>query len=199
MKASIGILVAGLAGILILGGCEDPKGPAYVFGYASVNPGGSDDEIDGQLAKSSSSDYYGYCKNSGGSFSFVVGHSALGDLEDVISVDHPLYLEFRGIQGPDGAPTQGVLLGGSPKTGDEYEGTFVGATVGSEDNFNFGPEDGDCRVALFAEPLEGELIPGRNKDFEYYVRITCSGMTVRGTYTSIELMTVNLEFYFDNC
>ena len=187
----------------VLSGCDDPKGASYVYGSAAVIPGGSDSNIDGKLAKSSSSQYYGECKYSGGEFSFTVAHAPKEDLGDSL-VDDPMFVNFTGIKGggDGGSPTLGVFDADDdePKVGEQFEGSFKRASVAADDIYNFESGSGDCTVELFAEPLSGEVIREIQKDFEYYVRIRCVGMqSVTGTNTGTELMSVTIEFYFDNC
>ena len=208
-------VVAYLLFSLLTFGCNDPKGAAFVYGNAGINPGGGDDHINGELAKSSSSDYYGYCEKTSSGFNFVVAHANVNDLDDVTSVDQPLYFKFEGVKGAgkNGAPTDGVFDGygdygkGLPKYGDKYEGSFKSAKIIADETFIFGPSDGNCSVELFATPTDGEVLTNtsqdhyiENKSFEYYVRIDCNGMqNVISSESGLPLNSMYLEFYFDNC
>jgi len=87
----------------------------------------------------------------------------------------------------------------TPKYGEEFNSTFDRAIVKAQESFSFGFNDGDCRVLLFAEAIAGELVPGFNKSFDYYVAIECGGMSNVSGSTGTDLQTVRAEFYLDNC
>ncbi|MBN2803374.1 MAG: hypothetical protein JXR91_09790 [Deltaproteobacteria bacterium] len=193
--------------IFLAAACDEPKGAAFVYGKGAINPGGGDDHINGDLSKSSSSDYYGYCKKDSSGFSFEVGHASFNDLGDVNWVQQPLYFKFEGIKGPNGVPTEGVFdlsaeALGTPKSGAEFRGSFTSAKIKADESFIFDSTQGNCAVELFATPSTGEVLDNidvKNKSFEYYVRISCNGMEDVIGSGGLPLNSLYLEFYFDNC
>jgi len=189
---TIFVTTAVFVAAFLLSSCEEEKKPAYVVGGFECSQC-QDINFDGKLAKSGA-DLYGYCEEKDGVFEFEVGD----DDQAHVSGATQGYISVRGISGP---PQAGVFdLPKEPKEGEEYYEEFTGAVLKNSNTYNIGSSDEDddnnlCRVELFAEAAEGELIPTSNEPFEYYVRINCQGMDVGEP----PITFFRAEFYFDGC
>lgn len=207
MKTISKILILALFATLYCS-CDDPAEPAFVYGTISISPG-EEAEFHGSLSTSGAEDVYGSCKVKNGVLQFTVGHSSSADLDGIVGVTAPTFLSVAGIIGPDGAPLKGVFdLDPTqekylPKDDPVYYSTFTNAQVKNDvDSWQFKADPVNCKVELFAVPIEGEVIfeeEAQNKPFDYYVRLVCSGMPSLEGINGKELRTVTAELYFENC
>ncbi len=179
---------------LALASCDDPAKPAYVWGSMECSNCSNDLNFDGKLNKSGAK-YYGYCEEKGGEFKFEVGHE---DREHVSGASEG-YIFVNGIEGPATVGTFDNL--GQPLDDESYWTKFGAANLKNTNTYNIGSEsDNDlCRVELFSEAADGELVPANNKKFEYYVRINCQGLDVESTQGQAPISFFRAEFFFDNC
>ncbi len=203
------LLLMMLATVLVCGGCgdddrddtggdsdTDTDSDSYQYVNGAINCSQCQEaNFDGTLYESGA-DYYGYFQYSDGEFEFEVGH----DDEAHVSGATEAYLYVTGIPGE---PVQGVFDElGQPKDDEALFTDFGHITLKNVNTFDIGSSelDSTCAVELFAEPAEGELIPIIAKSFDYYVRINCQGLdNVMDPDSSVQLDSIRLEFYLDNC
>lgn len=187
--------------------CDEPAGPAFVYGSISIGPGDTAD-FHGSLSNSGAAEVYGSCKVENGVLQFTVGDASEADIDGIVGVNNPTFLSVAGIVGPNGAPVNGVFdLDNSendeykPKNNSDDYSTFTRAHVKNDiDTWKFVADSSNCKVELFAVPIEGEVIfeDGLSKSFDYYVRLNCSNMSLPGQ-KSETLRTLYAELYFENC
>ncbi|MBN2342594.1 MAG: hypothetical protein JXX29_17960 [Deltaproteobacteria bacterium] len=192
----------------LMGSCEESTGPAFVYGHVSIGPGETA-EFHGKLSTSGAADVYGSCKVKDGKLDFTVGHASKANIDGLIGIeDAPTFISISQVTGPNGGDAaEGVFdLSGAtdppePNLDPSRQSTFYRAEVKNEiDSWDFMADSDNCRVNLFAVPIEGEVIfeNDLSKSFDYYVNITCANISLPGE-SGETLRSVNLEFYFENC
>ena len=193
MKTVFGVMIVGVMVFALLS-CDEEVKPAYVNGTINCSQC-QELKFDGTLAKSGAK-YYGYCQKKDDEFKFEVGHADEAHVEGATKA----YLYMSGIPGE---PVQGVFDElGQPKDDETLFTDFGHITLKNTNTYNIGSGElsDSCAVELFAEPLDGELIPVVAKSFDYYVRLNCQGLQdVVDPDSSVQLDSLRLEFYLDNC
>lgn len=193
MKTVLRGMIVG-AMVFALLSCEEETKPAYVKGTINCSQC-QEINFDGTLKKSGA-EYYGYCQYTDGKLKFEVGH----DDEAHVSGATKAYLYVSGIPGE---PVQGVFDElGQPKDDEALFTDFGHITLKNTNTYNIGSDqlDSSCAVELFAEPIDGELIPVVAKSFDYYVFLNCQGLNdVTDPDSSVSINSIRLEFYLANC
>ena len=189
------VLLGALVCVLSLSmvACEDEKADSWIKGEFQASGSCGDTSFNGTIAKSGG-DYYGFCELDGDNFKFEVGHDQMNS----ISSSSEFNIAVTGIAGP---ATEGVFQSnGLAKDDESLYTTFSNVRIKNVNTFTMGESiiSDECAVELFAEPIEGELEPDSKDEFDYYVRIQCSGLseTDEGGGT---LSGFSMEFYFGNC
>jgi hypothetical protein len=203
MRHTFLTLVIAVASILGLG-CEEEIKPSKVVGeihFSGQQCGDDFENIDGTLAQGGAT-YYGYCTKSGDDLEFTVATQDRAKATN--STD--FYLLVKGVKGP---PVEGVNgANGQPKEDDANYTTFQSVLFKNVNEYSFEYEDpndfqdgsnGNCRIVLFAKPIEGELNPNKQK-FDYYVEMDCGALEAEtNTDSSIVLNYMEFYFYLSDC
>ena len=171
-------IIGAMFGLVVFGllACDEPKKKSFVEGEFRLSTSPEVFDFNGGLARGGS-DYYGYCKYSGSTdtFEFEVGDAKLVGVDSATE----LYLKFTGIVGP---ATEGVYSDQVAKIvkDDASLRTAFGSAIikngGNQFSFNQPDDQANCFVELLGHAVSGEVTPGAQKAFSYYVGLRCTSL-----------------------